>query len=209
MISSRIKRNVTLLHFGGGCFALVHLLKDRLKTAMKKLPSCGQVTELHELPELKTIEMTLHVITRLTRYSEMGKFGMVAVGGVEAVVKAMKTFPKCHALQRRLCSALNNFACFNATWKKQAIGSCGIELLLAVVNNHLNSADVCEKACWALSNIVRYSKENTELLITFGGGAAVAKVRTKWPDNNDVQTPVRKLAKLFVTAWKARGDAEE
>jgi hypothetical protein len=59
------------------------------------------------------------------------------------------------------------------------------------LNNHLNSADVCEYACWALVNIVRNSKENIELLIHLDGGAAGIKARRKWTDNEEVQKQVR------------------
>jgi hypothetical protein len=91
-------------------------------------------------------------------------------------------------------------ACDNATGKKQAIELGGIELLLAAIARHVDSAGVCEKACWALFNIVYDSNENTRLLISLGGGAAVAKVRTKWPDNTRVQTQVRRLNNLIVLA---------
>jgi hypothetical protein len=67
----------------------------------------------------------------------------------------------------------------------------------------LNSANVCENACGALVNIASSSKENTWLLINLGGGAAVAKVGTKWPDNTIVQTNVRRLAHLSVAEWTA------
>jgi hypothetical protein len=46
----------------GGCAALVHLLTNCIKMAMKKVPQCDQGTELNELPELATIEKTLRVI---------------------------------------------------------------------------------------------------------------------------------------------------
>jgi hypothetical protein len=48
------------------------------------------------------------------------------------------------------------------------------------------------------------SKENTKLLMSLGGGAAVAKVSTKWPDYKDVQLRMRKLANLIgaeTNAW--------
>jgi hypothetical protein len=76
------------------------------------------------------------------------------------------------------------------------------------VNNHLNAADVCKYACWALYRFANNSKENTGLLIGFGGASAVAKVRTKWPDNEDVQTLVRKLAKLLGDEMNAWGRQE-
>jgi hypothetical protein len=191
----------------GGCAALVHLLKDRLKKATKKVPACDLVTELNELPELATIGNTLKAIVWLTYYSEMGRIGIATVGGVEAVVKVMKNFPKCQTLQEYACSALRNLTCCSIG-KTKVVESGGIEVILAAINNHLGSPFVCRKACWALSNIVRRSKENTGLLITLGGGAAVAKVRTKWPDNDGVQTRMRRLANLMAMEMKAWAHGE-
>jgi hypothetical protein len=187
----------------GGCAALVRLMKDRLKKAMKKIPQCDQVTESNELPELRTLCKTLCVITNVSFYTERVRVAMVTVGGVEAVVKVMKTFPKCQALQWRGCGALLNLTPNNYTGKAKVIESNGIEVLLAAINNHLGSPDVCRKACWALVNNMNGSKENTELLIFLGGGAAVAKVRRKWRNNDLVQTQVRKLAGLFGAEMKA------
>jgi hypothetical protein len=124
--------------------------------------------------------------------------------GVKAVVKVMKTFPKCQPLQERACCALRNLTCNNTTGKNKVVETGGIEVLLAAITNHLNSAGVCENACLAMYNIVHGSKENTELLITLGGGAAVAKVITKWPDIKDVQAQVKKLASIFEAGWTAR-----
>jgi hypothetical protein len=72
----------------------------------------------------------------------------------------------------------------------------------------LGSARLCEAACWSLSNMVTSSKENTKLLISLGGGAAVAKVGTNWPDNDNIQIQVRALASLFVAEWKIFADEE-
>jgi hypothetical protein len=185
--------------FRGGCAALVHLLKDRLKKAMKKVPACDQVTKLTELPELETIGKALDVVMRLTFYTEMGRVGIATLSGVEAAVKVMQTFPKCENLQWRACGTLRNLAASGySIGQAKAINSGGIEVLLAAVNNHLNSAILCEFACWALSNIVHGSKENTRLLISLGVAAAVAKVRTKWPGNDKVEGRTSYLTKLLV-----------
>jgi hypothetical protein len=192
----------------GGCPALVHLLKDRVKKANKKVPACDQVSESNELAELTTLHKTLDVITNLTNKSEMGRVGITSVGGVEAVVKVMQTFPKCQALQERACAALLNLTYSNVTNKKKANECGGIETALAAVNNHLGSAIVCEKACWALYNIVNGSKENTGLLISLGGAAALAKVRTNWPDKNHVQFRVGRLAHLIGAEMKTWADEE-
>jgi hypothetical protein len=192
----------------GGCLALVQLLTKCLNTAIAKIPACDQITELNELTELTTLDKTLDAITNLTLQHNESKVGIAMIGGVEAVVKVMKTFPKCQALQERACYSLANFACCSIG-VENAIESGGIELLLAAVNNHLVSADVCEYACWALHNIVDGSKENIRLLISLGGGATVAKIKTKWPNNDLVQTEVRDLADCFAAEWKTWANEDE
>jgi hypothetical protein len=57
----------------------------------------------------------------------------------------------------------------------------------------LESAILCANVCFSLENIAGKSKENTCLLISLGGGAAVAKVRAKWLNNEDVDRLVRGL----------------
>jgi hypothetical protein len=271
----------------GGCVALVQLMKNCLEKAIDRVPVCEQVTDLNEIPELRTLHKTLIVIIILTYWRfESRVVGITAIGGVEVVVKILKTFPKCEALQKGACFVLGNLGDINVTGKKNIIESGGIETLLSAANNHFNSADVCESvcwalskiafrhyeskarftaiggvevvvkvmktfprsqalqegacaslvnltccsiglakavesggikmllaavnnhlgslyickhACWALSKIVRGSKENTGLLITLGGATSVAKVRTKWPNDDYVQTKVQRLAQLIGT----------
>jgi hypothetical protein len=82
-----------------------------------------------------------------------------------------------------------------------------MEVLLAAANSHLDSTRVCDNACWALSNIVDENKENTRLLISLGGAAAVSKVREEWPDDDAVQTKVQRLIKIIATemnSWRVR-----
>ena len=189
----------------GGCFALVHLMQNCLDKVIDRIPACDQVTQLNELAELTTLKMTLSVITRFTFQHDESKVVFVAIGGVEGAVKVMKNFPKCQALQEGACAVLRNLACCSIG-KAKAIESGVIEALIAAVNNHLDSALVSQKACSGLVNIVRGSKKNTGLLITLGGGAAVAKVRTKWPNDDNLRTKVRRLANLIAAEMKAWAD---
>jgi hypothetical protein len=167
--------------------------QQQLKSQRPLLVACDRVTELDEFDELQTLHKSLYVIKILAWES---KLGVSSVGGVKIIVEVMKTFPKCHALQENTCLALGNLAPCNLG-KKKAVASGGLQLLLAAVNNHLESAKLCHFACWALSNVVAKSAESAELLISLGGGAAVAKVRKKWPDDEDVQPVVLRLAKLL------------
>jgi hypothetical protein len=189
----------------GGCLALVQLLKKCLDKAIATIPACDEVTEVNEFDELWTLNKTLEVINGLTYEHDESLVGITAIGGVEVAVKIMNTFPKCADLQLRACVAVINLATCNIG-KARIIESGGIEALLATVTNHLNSENMCGNTCWALSNIVDGSKENAGLLISLGGGAAVEKVRRKWPDNIDVQSHVKVLANTFAAEWKARAD---
>jgi hypothetical protein len=60
--------------------------------------------------------------------------GITAIGGVEAVVKVLQSFPKYHDLQWRGCRVLHNLVCCSIAVAK-AIELGEIEhLLLAAVN---------------------------------------------------------------------------
>jgi hypothetical protein len=200
-LNNEDKKKCESLVTAGGCLALVQLLKKCLDKAIASSSAYEQVTDLNKLADLTTLHKTLCVVTRLTFQHAESRIGISAIGGVEAVVKIMKTFPKCQDLQDFACGTLRNLTGSSIS-KANAIESGGIEALLAAINNHLGSAILCQKACWALCNILHDSKENTRLLIRLGGGAAVYKVRTKWSDNNDVQTQVRRLVDLIASEWK-------
>jgi hypothetical protein len=184
----------------GGCDALVQLLKNCLEKAIDITPECDQVTNVYRFVELQTLNRTLCVITNLVCWYDESKVGITAIGGVEALVKVMKTFPKCQALQECACLLLFNLVYDSATGKQNIIKSGGIEVLLAAVNNHLGSRLLPEKACWALFNIVQGSKKNTELLISLGGQAAIAKIRRKWPELDVESDRVLKYLSTQMTA---------
>jgi hypothetical protein len=181
----------------GGCLALVLLIKNFLDKTIERIPACDQVTNSNVPGELTIIRKAFTVIMRLTYHHKESKVGIAAIGGVEAVVKVMKTFPKCQYLQAYACATLTNLACCSVGIAK-AIESGGIEVLLAAINNHLNSSFICERACSVLVRIVSDSKENTGRLIILGGGAAVAKVIRKWPESQ-----VRQLSDLIGSEMKA------
>jgi hypothetical protein len=191
----------------GGCFVLVQLLTKCVDKAIDSIRACDQLTKLNEFAELTTLYKTLYVIIDLTFQHIASRVGIAAICGVEAIVKVMQAFPKCQALQGRACGALLKLVSCNLGQAK-AIESGGIEVLLAAINNHLDSPTVCELACWALSNIVDESKKNTKLLISLGGAAAVAKLREERPDDNGLQTQVRSLAKSIATEMNSWADEE-
>jgi uncharacterized pyridoxal phosphate-containing UPF0001 family protein len=104
----RKKREILVT--AGGCHALLQLVRNCLDKAIDKIMACDHVTELDTLAELTTLHNTLNVIITLTYQHDESKVGISAIGGVEAVVKVMQTFPKCQTLQERVCGALLNLA---------------------------------------------------------------------------------------------------
>jgi hypothetical protein len=181
----------------GGCFALVHLMQNCLDKAVDRISACDQVTDLNELAELTTLHKTFAVIVALIFCHDESKIGIAAIGGVEAVVKVMKTFPKCQVLQRRACYVLSHLVCCSIC-KAKDIETDGIEVLLAVVSNNLGSWALCRIACRAMHSILSDSKENTGLFISLGGATAVAQVRTQWADDRGLQQMVNDLTALII-----------
>jgi hypothetical protein len=163
----------------GGCFVLVQLLKNCLEKVMAigRIPAWCRVTKISAYPELTTLHKTLNVIINLIIRHAESRVSITAIGGVEALAKMLKTFPKCQRLQKEACCALCNLTCCSIG-KTKIIESGGIEVVLAAVRNNLYSAFLCQQACWVLLNIASVSKDNTWLLISLGGGAAVAKERS-------------------------------
>ena len=156
----------------------------------------------HHHHEPATLHKTLNGISNLTCEHVESRVGITALGGVEALVKIMQTFPKCQAMQEGACCALRNLTCCSIG-KAKFIESGGIEVFLDAVTTHSDSAFLCQQACWALLSIASDSKENTRLLVILGGGAAVAKVSTKWRDDGSVQTQVRAWANLIASEMQA------
>jgi hypothetical protein len=185
----------------------------------------NQVTLVDGVVELETLDRTLDVIINLTFQNETSRSSISAIGGVEAVVKVMETLPKCRQLQWSACHALRNLTTTSTTMhnssggsschmnigKKRLLQEDGIKVLLATVNNHLDSSWVCQNALGALENIIMTGnyQENIRRFIREGGATALARVREEWPYDDDVQPPVRALAKLAVDEMKTWAEEME
>jgi hypothetical protein len=183
----------------GGCHAIVQLVKNCLDRVIARIPACDfdKVTATGDLPELETIDKSLNLILSLTYH--LGGRTVASIGGVEAVVKTMKTFPNCQNLQETACCVLGNLL-FCSIGQKKALETDAMGVLLDALENHLDADTVCANVCFTLHKIVAASKENTELFISSGGVTTVAKVREEWPDDDmsHVHEAVRKLMEPVV-----------
>jgi hypothetical protein len=186
----------------GGSHALVLLAKNCLDQAVAKFPERDTVTEL-DGQELTTLYKALRAIIGLTYQNKMSRVGISAIGGVELTLKVMTSFPKCQPLQWIACVPVRNLAHCDIG-KKKALGANGMKVVLDSLNNHAGSTVVCESALYALVNMVKESKENTEKLIGLGCAVALVNLKNKWPDDAVVQPPLRRLAKLIaeeINSW--------
>ncbi len=105
------KKKCGCLVTAGGCHALVQLLKKCLDKKIYEIPAYEQVAELNKLADLSTLDNTLSVIIRLTFQHAESRSSISAIGGVEAVVKTMETFPMSQILQECACASLVNLTC--------------------------------------------------------------------------------------------------
>jgi hypothetical protein len=187
----------------GGCHVLVQLIENCLEAVGANVGvngECDQVTELSELGDLETLEAVLDVIANLTYQHYDSKVGITAIGGVEAVVQVMATFPACRQLQLAAANVLGNLTCCDSGEKK-AVQEDGIKFLLAAVSDHLNSGSIVKEAFDTLHRMIVNSKDNTKEFILCGGSAVVRKVREIWLDrdhNAEVQTCVRALTEVMM-----------
>jgi hypothetical protein len=185
----------------GGCHALVQLVKKCVAKAIENIPDHDQVTDLSQ-PELKTLFKALAVITNLTYHHEESQVGITVIGGVDAVVTVLETFPLCRELQRSVCASLCNLTCCSIG-KKKALEAGGITALIAAVTKHTDSSLVCQHACDTLENMIDGSLEQTKVFMNAGGVAALSKVRDAWPENKRIQASVLGLSKLIRKEMKS------
>jgi hypothetical protein len=190
----------------GGSHALVLLSRKCLDKAIAKFTESDKVTEL-DGPELTTLYKALRAIIGLTYQNKMSRIGISAIGGVEVALKVMTTFPNCQPLQWIACVPVRNLAHCDIG-KKKALDANGMEIVLGSIKNHLGSTVVCESALYALVNMIKDCKKNTERLISLGGASVLVQVKNAWPDNAVVQPPLRRLAKLVAEEINSWVDAE-
>jgi hypothetical protein len=119
----------------------------------------------------------------------------------------MTAFPACQPLQWIACVPVRNLAHCDIG-KKKALDNGGMEIVLAAITNHVESAVVCESALYALVNMIKGSQKNTETLIGLGGAAVLVQVKNKWPDNTVVQPPLRRLSKMIAEEINSWVDSE-
>jgi hypothetical protein len=109
----------------------------------------------------------------LTYRHDESKVGINAIGGIQAVVDVMRTFPKCQDLQRTACNTLFNLTCCSIG-KKKAVEANAMQVLLDAVHNHQDNPPLCERALYAMQHIIKGSKERTKQFLASGVSTTTA-----------------------------------
>jgi hypothetical protein len=176
----------------GGCFALVQLVKKSLEMAIEVIPLRNQVNEFHLQVVKGRLNKAFIIISNMTHGHPMSRFGINSFGGVEELVKVMKTFPKHHPwLQLRVCNALCNLtACPVGRKRADEVGA--IEVLLTTIKSYPGNKYIFLYGCRALTNMCKTSFERTKQLIGLGG-------ITTWPDDPEARAAAKGLLLTMAT----------
>jgi len=126
---------------------------------------CQQVSLLQQeqatsLFEVRPPEEECYLLAYWALVDNYNKAVICSMGGVEAVVRAMQTFPHSTGLQECGCLVLGNL-CKNSPC--QAIERAGgVESILRAAQRHPSSVAVQSAVCEALQNILNFEKETNK-----------------------------------------------
>jgi hypothetical protein len=176
----------------GGCFALVQLVKNSLETAIEIIPVRNQVNDFHLQVATGRLSRAFIIISNMTHVHPMSMHSINSIGGVEVLVKTMKTFPKHPWLQLRACNALCNLtAC--PVGRERAHEAGAIEVLLTTIKSYPRNKYIFLYGCRALTNMCESSFERTKQLIGLG-------VITTWPDDVEARHTAKCLLQVVAVS---------
>jgi hypothetical protein len=177
----------------GGCFALVQLGKKSLESAIEMIPlrSNSEVNDILLQVATGRLTRSFIIISKMTHVHPMSRYGINSIGGVEVLVKVIKTFPKHSWLQLRACNALCNLtACPVGRERADEVGA--IEALLTTIKSNPGNKYIFLYGCRALTHMCKGSFERTMLLIGLGG-------ITTWPDDPEARAIAKGLLQIMST----------
>jgi len=125
---------------------------------------------------------------------------IVSIGGIEAVLSSMKTFPDVQSVQRSGCGALIVFICNKEDSAKHLVLKLGeLSTVINAMKAFPNNVDIQKCVCMMLYEISRWSETKTGIGKA-GGIVAIASAIENHPDSDDVQKCARKaMQNLFST----------
>jgi hypothetical protein len=174
----------------GGCFALVQLVQESLEMAIKTIPLRNQLNDFRLRVATGRLSKAFIIISNMTHEYPRSMSDINSIGGVEVLVKAMKTLPKHHPwVQVRACNALCNLtAC--PIGRKRADEAGAIEVLLTTIKSYPGNKYIFLYGCRALTNMCASSSKRTKQLIELGG-------ITAWPDDPEARAVAKDLLQVM------------
>jgi hypothetical protein len=175
----------------GGCFGLVQIAKKSLEMAIEIIPLRNQVNDSHLRVITGRLNRACIIISNMTYAYPKSRYGINSIGGVEVLVKVMKTFPKHPWLQLRACNALCNLtAC--PVGRRRAEKAGAIKVLLTTIKSYPDNKFIFLYGCRAIINMCETSFERTKQLIDLGG-------ITTWPDDFEARHVAKCLLQVVAT----------
>mmetsp|Transcript_40066 Transcript_40066/g.111350 ORF Transcript_40066/g.111350 Transcript_40066/m.111350 type:complete len:836 (-) Transcript_40066:165-2672(-) len=119
-------------------------------------------------PQNATLQESSCVRLEELALAPQSKMRIASLGGIDAIMEAMKHHPSVAGVQETASAALGNLALRSEENQKAMLHKGGIEAVLTAMAQHLPSESVQEKACWALQQLAMVAQSRAE--ITNHGG---------------------------------------
>jgi hypothetical protein len=158
--------------------------------AMKTIPLRNQLNDFRLRVATGRLSKAFIIISNMTHRYPRSMSDFNSIGGVEVLVKVMKTFPKHHPwVQLRACNALCNLtAC--PVGRKRADEAGAIEVLLTTIKSYPGNKYIFLYGCRTLTNMCASSFERNKQLIELGGIAT-------WPDDAEARAVAKGLLEVM------------
>lgn len=94
---------------------------------------------------------------------------VVELGGIEAILVAMRLHEQNDALLESACRALRNVMGTSSEHRNRIVRAGGIQTVISVMRKHRKTANVLEAACWLLWNLALCHANHQRSIVNSGG----------------------------------------
>jgi hypothetical protein len=196
----------------GGCNDLSRMLRTQLEKVAKMYPTHKKLTDVDQversdiMAELKVLAKALQQVCVLTcspyDAKETIRVEFVKSGLIRCVVKIMKAFPVCAAMQWDACVTLWNLL-QSEKGKKKGVKDGAMEALLQAAKLHPKSEEICSDALDTLGNLIEGSCKYTKLLLNRDAASVASNMLVVWEKSSEAHGSAKRLLKLMVKGMQS------
>ena len=126
------------------------------------------------------------VLATLSFRSPKNKLKISKLGGIKAILEAMRKHPKNDEVQIDGCKALASLA-FDTSLQRTIASSCGITVIIDAMKEHLDNWQVQAEACKALSELAYRCTENKKIITECHGATSIVEAMIRHEQSTRVQ----------------------